>query len=120
MRIFSTWSIVKETTTAMMMICQEVITPDRVDATSKSNSSGIEAEETGLVYSFTAPKLQLLATQPEGKNLVQACLLAPTEGAGPVSKVMLGSNSSGLQDQGLRPLGQTLVRADRKVPVPAV
>ncbi|KAF9896738.1 transcription factor of the MADS box, partial [Lobosporangium transversale] len=33
--------------------------------------------ETGLVYTFTTPKLQPLVTKPEGKNLIQACLHAP-------------------------------------------
>ncbi|ORX52789.1 SRF-TF-domain-containing protein [Hesseltinella vesiculosa] len=33
--------------------------------------------ETGLVYTFTTPKLQPLVTQPEGKNLIQTCLNAP-------------------------------------------
>lgn len=33
--------------------------------------------ETGLVYTFTTPKLQPLVTQSEGKNLIQACLNAP-------------------------------------------
>jgi hypothetical protein len=28
--------------------------------------------ETGLVYTFTTPKLQPLVTKPEGKNLIQA------------------------------------------------
>lgn len=32
--------------------------------------------ETGLVYTFTTPKLQPLVTQAEGKNLIQACLNA--------------------------------------------
>lgn len=32
--------------------------------------------ETGLVYTFTTPKLQPLVTQSEGKNLIQACLNA--------------------------------------------
>jgi hypothetical protein len=32
--------------------------------------------ETGLVYTFTTSKLQPLVTQPEGKNLIQACLNA--------------------------------------------
>ncbi|KAI5959717.1 uncharacterized protein KGF55_004949 [Candida pseudojiufengensis] len=36
--------------------------------------------ETGLVYTFTTPKLQPLVTKPEGKNLIQACLNAPEEG----------------------------------------
>ena len=31
--------------------------------------------ETGLVYTFTTPKLQPLVTKPEGKNLIQVrCL----------------------------------------------
>lgn len=38
--------------------------------------------ETGLVYTFTTPKLQPLVTKPEGKNLIQACLNAPEEAAG--------------------------------------
>jgi len=33
--------------------------------------------ETGLVYTFTTPKLQPLVTKPEGKNLIQAYLNAP-------------------------------------------
>ncbi|KAJ1936363.1 transcription factor of the MADS box, partial [Linderina macrospora] len=33
--------------------------------------------ETGLVYTFTTPKLQPIVTKPEGKNLIQACLNAP-------------------------------------------
>lgn len=33
--------------------------------------------ETGLVYTFTTPKLQPLVTKQEGKNLIQACLNAP-------------------------------------------
>lgn len=35
--------------------------------------------ETGLVYTFTTPKLQPLVTKSEGKNLIQACLNAPDE-----------------------------------------
>lgn len=31
--------------------------------------------ETGLVYTFTTPKLQPLVTKPEGKNLIQVRLL---------------------------------------------
>lgn len=37
--------------------------------------------ETGLVYTFTTPKLQPLVTKPEGKNLIQACLNAPEDSA---------------------------------------
>lgn len=29
--------------------------------------------ETGLVYTFTTPKLQPLVTKAEGKNLIQVC-----------------------------------------------
>lgn len=32
--------------------------------------------ETGLVYTFTTPKLQPLVTKPEGKNLIQVRLAA--------------------------------------------
>ncbi|CAF9919450.1 transcription factor of the MADS box [Imshaugia aleurites] len=38
--------------------------------------------ETGLVYTFTTPKLQPLVTKPEGKNLIQACLNAPEPAPG--------------------------------------
>ncbi|KAI7824843.1 hypothetical protein BC939DRAFT_396386 [Gamsiella multidivaricata] len=43
--------------------------------------------ETGLVYTFTTPKLQPLVTKAEGKNLIQACLHAPDKEATPVSFV---------------------------------
>ncbi|KAJ9065346.1 transcription factor of the MADS box [Entomophthora muscae] len=33
--------------------------------------------ETGLVYTFTTPKLQPLVTKTEGKNLIQSCLNQP-------------------------------------------
>ncbi|KAL0081653.1 MADS-box transcription factor [Phycomyces blakesleeanus] len=33
--------------------------------------------ETGLVYTFTTPKLQPIVMKPEGKNLIQSCLNAP-------------------------------------------
>ncbi|QSL66583.1 hypothetical protein MERGE_000965 [Pneumocystis wakefieldiae] len=38
--------------------------------------------ETGLVYTFTTPKLQPLVTKAEGKNLIQACLNAQDSGTG--------------------------------------
>lgn len=38
--------------------------------------------ETGLVYTFTTPKLQPLVTKAEGKNLIQACLNAPEPAGG--------------------------------------
>ncbi|KAF8950424.1 transcription factor of the MADS box [Entomortierella lignicola] len=40
--------------------------------------------ETGLVYTFTTPKLQPLVTKAEGKNLIQACLHAPDKESSPV------------------------------------
>src|ERR1700722_11090281 len=46
--------------------------------------------ETGLVYTFTTAKLQPLVTQPEGKNLIQACLNAP-HGSVPSSSLPLGT-----------------------------
>ncbi|KAI1296365.1 transcription factor of the MADS box [Mortierella claussenii] len=39
--------------------------------------------ETGLVYTFTTPKLQPLVTKAEGKNLIQACLHAPDKDTTP-------------------------------------
>jgi len=57
--------------------------------------------ETGLVYTFTTAKLQPLVTQPEGKNLIQACLNAPH-----------GSLPSSL------PVGPTLNRAAGPMPPP--
>ncbi|KAG1437270.1 hypothetical protein G6F56_013188 [Rhizopus delemar] len=33
--------------------------------------------ETGLVYTFTTPKLQPIVTKSEGKNLIQSCLNTP-------------------------------------------
>ncbi|RFU32503.1 hypothetical protein B7463_g3837, partial [Scytalidium lignicola] len=46
--------------------------------------------ETGLVYTFTTPKLQPLVTKAEGKNLIQACLNAPEPA---------GSGENGVDDQ---------------------
>ncbi|KAI8602916.1 hypothetical protein EDD21DRAFT_303039 [Dissophora ornata] len=45
--------------------------------------------ETGLVYTFTTPKLQPLVTKAEGKNLIQACLHAPDKETTPVCIVCL-------------------------------
>lgn len=52
--------------------------------------------ETGLVYTFTTPKLQPLVTKAEGKNLIQACLNAP-EPAG------LNENGHPLDDDAASP-----------------
>jgi hypothetical protein len=54
--------------------------------------------ETGLVYTFTTPKLQPLVTKPEGKNLIQSCLNAPDNTSTLIennsSTVMASSSSS--------------------------
>ncbi|WFC97026.1 transcription factor of the MADS box [Malassezia brasiliensis] len=41
--------------------------------------------QTGLVYTFTTPKLEAIVKQPEGRNLIQECLNAPgpSDEAGP-------------------------------------
>lgn len=41
--------------------------------------------QTGLVYTFTTPKLEAIVKQPEGRNLIQECLNAPgpSDAAGP-------------------------------------
>ncbi|KJZ79395.1 hypothetical protein HIM_01546 [Hirsutella minnesotensis 3608] len=46
--------------------------------------------ETGLVYTFTTPKLQPLVTKAEGKNLIQACLNAPEPAPGNENGVDVG------------------------------
>ena len=43
--------------------------------------------ETGLVYTFTTPKLQPLVTKPEGKNLIQVCQWCPQHAFTPVQNV---------------------------------
>jgi MADS-box transcription factor len=55
--------------------------------------------ETGLVYTFTTPKLQPLVTKSEGKNLIQACLNAPEEGLGDDQGDQSDGNSQELPDQ---------------------
>ncbi|CDH50036.1 srf-tf-domain-containing partial [Lichtheimia corymbifera JMRC:FSU:9682] len=54
--------------------------------------------ETGLVYTFTTPKLQPLVTKPEGKGLIQACLNAPDEPVGPSSSMGNKSINDGVGD----------------------
>ncbi|KAG2228098.1 hypothetical protein INT45_009144 [Circinella minor] len=50
--------------------------------------------ETGLVYTFTTPKLQPLVTKPEGKNLIQACLNAPDPAATPAGEASSSPRSA--------------------------
>lgn len=59
--------------------------------------------ETGLVYTFTTPKLQPLVTKSEGKNLIQACLNAPEEGLGDDQGEQSEGNSQGSPDQSPAP-----------------
>jgi len=61
--------------------------------------------ETGLVYTFTTPKLQPLVTKPEGKNLIQSCLNAP-EPSG-------GSNDEDSPDLTASPIPTTTVKQQR-------
>lgn len=60
--------------------------------------------ETGLVYTFTTPKLQPLVTKSEGKNLIQACLNAPEEGLGDEQGDQSEGNSHELPEQSPAPL----------------
>lgn len=48
------------------------------------------ASETGHVYTFATPKLQPLITNPEGKNLIQACLNAPDQAPPEIPKSAVG------------------------------
>ncbi|ABN67266.1 transcription factor of the MADS box family [Scheffersomyces stipitis CBS 6054] len=59
--------------------------------------------ETGLVYTFTTPKLQPLVTKSEGKNLIQACLNAPEEGLGDDQGDQSDGNSGESPDQSPAP-----------------
>lgn len=59
--------------------------------------------ETGLVYTFTTPKLQPLVTKSEGKNLIQACLNAPEEGLGDDGGDQSDGNSGDSPDQSPAP-----------------
>lgn len=59
--------------------------------------------ETGLVYTFTTPKLQPLVTKSEGKNLIQACLNAPEEGLGDDQGDQSDGNSQELPEQSPAP-----------------
>lgn len=62
--------------------------------------------ETGLVYTFTTPKLQPLVTKSEGKNLIQACLNAPEEGLGDDQGEQSDGNSQDSPDQSPAPVQQ--------------
>lgn len=62
--------------------------------------------ETGLVYTFTTPKLQPLVTKSEGKNLIQACLNAPEEGLGDDQDNQSDGNSQESPDQSPVPTNQ--------------
>lgn len=55
--------------------------------------------QTGLVYTFTTPKLEAVVKQPEGRNLIQECLNAPDPVDGQ-SHQNMGSSSAGADDDG--------------------
>lgn len=59
--------------------------------------------ETGLVYTFTTPKLQPLVTKSEGKNLIQTCLNAPEEGLGDDQENQSDGNTGDSPDQSPAP-----------------
>jgi pheromone receptor transcription factor len=60
------------------ILSSELLTRRTVQAYELSVLTGTQVlllvvSETGLVYTFTTPKLQPLVTKPEGKNLIQVC-----------------------------------------------
>ncbi|CDW96014.1 hypothetical protein [Sporisorium scitamineum] len=61
--------------------------------------------QTGLVYTFTTPKLQALVTQAEGRNLIQACLNAPDppNGGGESRREDQSGDKGSEPDDGLSP-----------------
>ncbi|KAG5988466.1 hypothetical protein E4U43_003822 [Claviceps pusilla] len=61
--------------------------------------------ETGLVYTFTTPKLQPLVTKSEGKNLIQACLNAPEPTPGNENGVDGGDQVESPEEPGPTHLG---------------
>lgn len=69
--------------------------------------------ETGLVYTFTTPKLQPLVTKSEGKNLIQACLNAPEEGLDDDQGDQSDGNSQDLPDQSPAPPQQQVQHAQQ-------
>ncbi|OBA20677.1 SRF-TF-domain-containing protein [Metschnikowia bicuspidata var. bicuspidata NRRL YB-4993] len=78
--------------------------------------------ETGLVYTFTTPKLQPLVTKSEGKNLIQACLNAPEEGLGDEQGDQSEANSPELPEQSPAPQKHhaPVANVAHQVPPPAV
>lgn len=66
--------------------------------------------ETGLVYTFTTPKLQPLVTKAEGKNLIQACLNAPEPSS---SSLENGADDNNQVDSPEEPPSATLPHQNR-------
>src|SRR3954462_12653376 len=78
-KLLPVYQFVSPTTHAIFINCQPIFL---IQAYELSTLTGTQVlllvvSETGLVYTFTTAKLQPLVTQPEGKNLIQACLNAP-------------------------------------------
>lgn len=70
--------------------------------------------ETGLVYTFTTPKLQPLVTKAEGKNLIQACLNAPE----PAGNGENGVDDSNAVDSPEEPTPQHLPQQQNRANIP--
>ncbi|EAT85230.2 hypothetical protein SNOG_07764 [Parastagonospora nodorum SN15] len=75
--------------------------------------------ETGLVYTFTTPKLQPLVTKPEGKNLIQACLNAPEPSSGDANGVDADNSVESPEDNHAQiPTGQQRGMPPNNQPIP--
>ncbi|OLY82121.1 Transcription factor of morphogenesis MCM1 [Smittium mucronatum] len=59
--------------------------------------------ETGLVYTFTTPKLQPIVTKPEGKNLIQSCLNVPDTNENSLSASSDPNSSAPVQNSSSNP-----------------
>ena len=77
--------------------------------------------QTGLVYTFTTPKLEAVVKEPEGRNLIQECLNAPDASdmslqAGPSSAPLLREEADegeeGEEDEDEEDEGLDMGRAD--------
>ena len=62
--------------------------------------------ETGLVYTFTTPKLQPLVTKPEGKNLIQVSSVAPQRAGVAVANLIAGMSKRARARQRRRERGR--------------
>ncbi|WFD28161.1 transcription factor of the MADS box [Malassezia nana] len=56
--------------------------------------------QTGLVYTFTTPKLEAVVKEPEGRNLIQECLNAPDTADAPLVQAGPSSAPLGKEEEG--------------------